>query len=71
MTTTAWAVTNLDKTYINTISDTRRAAIVNWLVTEKQMMVYTSHTDADIEAMWNHLGRYVEVRQVEIRPLTN
>ena len=34
---------------IKTVSDTRRAAMVNWLVTEGRVMVFKDSTDAEIE----------------------
>lgn len=50
----AWAV--VDKRtgtiLVKTVSDSRRAAIVNWLVAEAGIMIYNSTTDAEIEAYW-------------------
>lgn len=37
---------------INTISATRRAAIVNWLCTEAGVMPLKTSSDAAIEQMW-------------------
>lgn len=34
---------------IKTVSETRRAAMVNWLVTEGRVMVFRDSTDAEIE----------------------
>lgn len=62
-----WAVVKSNGLiHIKTVSDTRRAAIINWLVTEKQVRIYTYHTDADIEAIWKHYGSYVECRQITV-----
>lgn len=51
--TTGWAVVdeagNID---IRTVSDTRRAAIVNWLVTHGTM-VFNHTTDEQIEDLWS------------------
>lgn len=52
--------------YIKTVSDTRRAAIINWLVTEGGIPITKYHTDADIERLWNKLGQYVEACPVKI-----
>lgn len=60
-----WAVTAMNgEIYIKTVSDTRRAAIINWLVTEKNCIVKAYHTDADIEQMWKHFGQYAYVEPV-------
>jgi hypothetical protein len=64
---TGWAVLAPGaRIYVNTIAETRRAAIVNWLVTEKKTMVFTHNTDDDIERLWKHFGEYVDCRQITI-----
>ncbi len=52
-----WAVVSKGKILVRTVSDTRRAAIVNWLVTERQILVMASWTDEDIERMWHSSNR--------------
>lgn len=47
-----WVVWDARGPLVNTVSDTRRAAIVNWLVTETGMMVTQAHDDVDIENAW-------------------
>lgn len=48
-----WAVLDAKRgILINTVSDTRRAAIVNWLITERNEIVRASTTDEQIETMW-------------------
>lgn len=60
-----WAVVAMNgDIYIKTVSDTRRAAIINWLGTEKRVMVANYHTDDDIEQMWRAYGQYAEVEPV-------
>jgi len=62
-----WAVVKSNGLiYIKTVSDTRRAAIINWLVTEKQIPIFAYHTDADVEAYWKHYGNYAECRQISV-----
>lgn len=62
-----WAVVASGaRVFVRSVSDTRRASIINWLVTEKQVGVYAYHTDDDIERLWGHYGQYVDVRQVVI-----
>lgn len=40
---------------VDTVHTSRRAAIVNWLVTRKDTMVTNAHDDDWIEFMWRHL----------------
>lgn len=61
-----WAVVSANKLYVRSVSETRRAAIVNWLLTEKDVCVMSYHTDLAIEEMWKHHGRYVDCREVTI-----
>jgi hypothetical protein len=64
---TGWAVVASGaKIYVRSVSDTRRAAIINWLVTEKKQSITIFHGDEQIEAMWKHWGQYVDCRQVTI-----
>lgn len=51
--TSGWAVVQGGEILVKTVSDTRRAAIVNWLVTEAEIMVLNSWTDDRIEAIWH------------------
>lgn len=58
MNTTAqgWAVVDsFGYPKIKTVSDTRRAAIVNWLVTDCEVMVFNGDTDGQIERTWQRL----------------
>jgi hypothetical protein len=34
---------------VKTLSDTRRAAMINWLVTEALQMIFSTDTDSEIE----------------------
>lgn len=63
-----WAVMGLHagRIFVKTVSETRRGAIVNFLVTECKMLVLNRHTDADIEAMWQFFGGSAECREVTI-----
>lgn len=48
-----WAVTTSNGDIeVSTVSPTRRAAIVNWLVVACSIMIRNSHSDADIEEIW-------------------
>lgn len=50
MPATGHAVQTFGKILVNTISDTPRAAMVNWLVTVPQVMILQRHSDDDIAA---------------------
>lgn len=50
--TNGWAVKEGDVINIRTVSDTRRAAIVNWLVIVPKVMIYNHMTDDEIESRW-------------------
>lgn len=64
---TGWAVINFNgEIYVRTISDTRRAAIINYLVAERKQMVANYHTDENVEQMWKAFGQYVNVKPVTI-----
>ncbi len=52
--------------FVNSVSETRRASVINWLVTEKLQSITMYHTDDQIESMWKHFGAYVDCRQVTI-----
>ena len=44
-----------DKIDMRTVSDTSRAAIVNWLVVNCSCMVFNSTTDDEIAEIWGKL----------------
>lgn len=60
-----WAVRS-DRVLLNTVSATRRAAIVNHLVTKHGIAITNLWTDDDIERCWTHWGAYSECVQVSI-----
>jgi hypothetical protein len=51
MKTTAWAVVDHNGINVRTVSDTRRAAIVNWLCDNTAFRL-TQATNENIEKMW-------------------
>lgn len=61
-----WAVIS-GRILVKTISDTRRAAIVNYLVAERGIAITNTWTDEDIEQCWRHWGGRRQCRQVRIR----
>jgi len=64
--TDAWAVKDYYGINVKTVSDTRRAAIVNWLVTVPKIMIYNHMTDAEIESLWRNRPLQAEVIKVSI-----
>lgn len=64
--TYAYAIVDRGAAIINTISDTERAAKVNWLVVSCGVTVRAYATDRSIENAWlNHKGS-AECRRVKI-----
>ena len=56
---------------VDTVSSTKRAAMVNWLVTEDNAIVYPWETDEDIECRFNeragHRGfAFISVVHIDI-----
>lgn len=68
----AWAVcAPLGYPLVNTVSSTRRGAVVNWLVTDAKIMVWATASDQQIEAMWKRHSpeHQVTLQQVEVTVL--
>jgi hypothetical protein len=67
-----WAVVASGaRIFVKTVSETRRAAIINYLVVEHEQLITIYHSDQQIEALWKHLGQYVECKQVKITDVLN
>lgn len=64
--TEAWAVVLNREVNVRTVSPTRQAAIINWLVTDKHLMVLKGDTDETIESVWLRMRGDHEARQVLI-----
>ncbi len=61
-----WAVFDDGKMLVATVSQTRRAAIINWLVTERAMIIFNENTDEEIEAAWLSMKITAECCEVNI-----
>jgi|APCry1669192522_1035417.scaffolds.fasta_scaffold04459_3 hypothetical protein len=62
-----FAVVSFGKIDVNTVSPTRRGALVNWLVASARIPVYQWTSDEDIEASWRQLcGRDHKCAEVAI-----
>lgn len=60
-----WAVVS-GQILVNTVSETRRAAIVNYLVTKHAINITNKWSDEDIERCWAHWGAYSQCSEVSI-----
>jgi hypothetical protein len=64
-----WAIALDGQINIRTVSDTPRAAVVNWLVTEANQPIWASMTDDDIQHIWDKLrGSCVIVKVLVMAP---
>ena len=64
---TGWAVAGSnDQVDMRTVSDTRRAALVNWLVAGVGIGVFASTTDEQIENAWNMMSKKLGTRVIEV-----
>lgn len=57
MTHRAFAAVINGRILVKTVSDTERAAMVNWLVTEAGEMIYQTDTDTDIVRKFVYANR--------------
>ena len=62
-----WAIFDNGQILVTTVSPTRRGAIINWLVTERAMMVFNEDTDEKIEEAWQSMKLKAECCEVSIR----
>lgn len=52
---TGWAVVSgSGQIDVRTVCETRRAALVNWLVVHKKLSITVFDSDDDIERWWHH-----------------
>lgn len=61
-----YAVIVDDEIDVLTVSETRRAAIVNWLVVNRRVPILNSTTEEQIEHLWNEHSGDAFVAAVEI-----
>lgn len=66
--TPAWMVvsTVAEKCWVNTLSSTRRGAIVNWLVAEERVNITRFWDDLMIERAWKARNFHVEAKEVRV-----
>ena len=63
----AWAIIEFDEIKVPTISESRRAAIINWLVVHHHLMVLNSMTDDEIDKMWELYKGHADAKQVSLK----
>lgn len=61
-----WGVFDEDGLDVRSVSPTRRAAIVNWLLTKHSHLCRQATTDDQIENLWEHFCGDAQVRPVRI-----
>jgi hypothetical protein len=64
-----YAVVDDDGINVRTVSPTRRAAIVNWLLIECGLLAMQITTDVEIEQAWNAHRDTANVRTVGIQTI--
>lgn len=81
--TSGWAVIISDRILVKTVSETRRAAIVNYLMVNHGINVRNDWTDERIEMWWDHTNKVhanvtppgyrqrIECRQVRIAAIAD
>lgn len=66
-----WGVVVDGAIKIRTVSDTRRAAIINWLLTDGGLLVVHGARDDAIEAVWDAHRGNATVVEVEVKERAN
>lgn len=66
-TSRGFAILTDDGIDIRTVCETRRAAIVNWLVAERQKFIFKWHTDPDIKQLWDEEKGTAQVVPVSVQ----
>lgn len=61
-----WAVVEDDTILINTVSETRRAAVVNFLIVNRRLPISTNAPDADIFSMFENVRHGAELTMVTV-----
>ena len=67
MPTRGWAVCHKNIVQVATVAPTRRAAIVNWLATDKDIMALAECPDDVLEKLWKTLRDDADVVEVAIK----
>ncbi len=62
----AYAVVTENGTEIATVSETQRAAKVNWLVVACRIHISRTHSDNDIDQLWNQHHGEARITGVEV-----
>lgn len=61
-----FGIVEFDGLDMRTVSPTRRATIINWLVVQANQMISSRHTDEQIESLWDEHRGEAMVRPVRV-----
>jgi hypothetical protein len=64
-----WAVCHNDQIHLDTVAPTRRAAIINWLTTSKDIMALAQCPDAVLEKLWDTLREGADLMEIVVTPM--
>jgi hypothetical protein len=63
-----WAVCQNDQIHLHTVAPTRRAAIINWLTTSKDIMALAQCSDDVLEKLWDTLREDADLMKILVTP---
>ena len=64
-----WAVCHRDEIHLDTVAPTRRAAIINWLTTSKDIMALAQCPDDVLEKLWSTLREDADLMEIVVTPM--
>jgi hypothetical protein len=64
-----WAVCHRHQIHVGTVAPTRRAAIINWLTTAKDIMALAQCPDDVLEKLWTTLREDEDLMEIVVTPL--
>jgi hypothetical protein len=64
-----WAVSHKDEIHLDTVAPTRRAAIINWLTTSKDIMALAQCPDDVLEKLWDTLREDADLTEIVVTPV--
>jgi hypothetical protein len=64
-----WAVSHKDQIHLDTVAPTRRAAIINWLTTSKDIMALAQCPDDVLEKLWDTLREDADLTEIVVTPV--
>ena len=64
-----WAVSHKEQIHLHTVAPTRRAAIINWLTTFKDIMALAQCPDDVLEKLWDTLREDADLTEIVVTPV--